>query len=64
MRCPTISELPQPPQGKVGWPWTEETHSLPDPLVFLLNIKCTQKNLNLFNNFLCKLKALKMRMQK
>ena len=22
MRCPTLSELPVPPAGKVGWPWT------------------------------------------
>ncbi len=25
MRCPTLSELPPPPPGKSGWPWTEET---------------------------------------
>ena len=25
MRCPTLSELPPPPQGRTGWPWTEET---------------------------------------
>ena len=25
MRCPTLSELPAPPEGKTGWPWTEET---------------------------------------
>jgi len=25
MRCPTLNELPPPPPGKVGWPWTEET---------------------------------------
>ena len=24
MHCPYISELPSPPQGKTGWPWTEE----------------------------------------
>ncbi len=23
--CPTLSELPPPPAGKTGWPWTEET---------------------------------------
>ncbi len=23
MRCPTLSELPSPPDGKTGWPWTE-----------------------------------------
>lgn len=25
MRAPTLSELPPPPPGKAGWPWTEET---------------------------------------
>ncbi len=23
MRCPTLQELPPPPPGKTGWPWTE-----------------------------------------
>ncbi len=23
MRCPTLAELPPPPPGKTGWPWTE-----------------------------------------
>ncbi len=32
MRCPTISELPPPPEGKSGWPWTEETPQLPDQM--------------------------------
>ena len=22
MRCPTLNELPAPPAGKIGWPWT------------------------------------------
>jgi glycosyltransferase involved in cell wall biosynthesis len=25
MICPSLSELPSPPPGKIGWPWTEET---------------------------------------
>lgn len=25
MKCPTLSELPPPPPGKTGWPWTEES---------------------------------------
>jgi len=25
MRCPTIKELPVPPDGKTGWPWIEES---------------------------------------
>jgi glycosyltransferase involved in cell wall biosynthesis len=30
MRCPTLSELPPPRPGRVGWPWTEETQPLRD----------------------------------
>lgn len=34
MRCPTLAELPPPPPGKNGWPWTEGsvqlTGSMPD----------------------------------
>lgn len=30
MRCPSLIELPAPPSGKVGWPWTEESRQLPD----------------------------------
>ena len=29
MRCPTLNELPPPPPGKTGWPWTEESPQLP-----------------------------------
>lgn len=29
-RCPTLAELPPPPPGKSGWPWTEESGQLPD----------------------------------
>jgi glycosyltransferase involved in cell wall biosynthesis len=29
MRCPTLSDLPPPPLGKTGWPWTVETPPLP-----------------------------------
>ena len=25
MRCPKLNELPPPPTGKSGWPWTEDT---------------------------------------
>ncbi|GIV76552.1 MAG: hypothetical protein KatS3mg050_0946 [Litorilinea sp.] len=32
MRCPTLAELPPPPPGKTGWPWTEESPQLPDTL--------------------------------
>jgi glycosyltransferase involved in cell wall biosynthesis len=28
MNCPTIEELPDPPKGKAGWPWTEGCQSL------------------------------------
>jgi len=32
MRCPTLSELPPPPPGKTGWPWTEESPPLPNTM--------------------------------
>jgi len=32
MRCPTLSELPPPPEGKTGWPWTVESRQLPDTM--------------------------------
>lgn len=32
MRCPTLKELPPPPSGKTGWPWTEESKQLPDKM--------------------------------
>lgn len=28
MKCPRLDELPPPPTGKTGWPWTEECPSL------------------------------------
>lgn len=30
MRCPTLSEIPSPPEGRTGWPWTEESPQLPE----------------------------------
>ena len=30
MRCPTLVELPPPPPGCTGWPWTAESTQLPD----------------------------------
>ncbi len=30
MRCPALRELPPPPPGKTGWPWTEASPDLPD----------------------------------
>lgn len=30
LRCPTLAELPPPPPGRTGWPWTEETSAAPD----------------------------------
>lgn len=29
MHCPSLIELPPPPEGKTGWPWTVETPPLP-----------------------------------
>src|SRR5215467_15692643 len=28
VRCPTVDQLPPPPPGKTGWPWTEESAQL------------------------------------
>src|SRR3954471_14946777 len=28
MRCPKLNELPPPPPGKTGWPWTIESSSI------------------------------------
>jgi glycosyltransferase involved in cell wall biosynthesis len=30
MRCPSLKELPSPPIGKTGWPWTEESPQIPE----------------------------------
>jgi glycosyltransferase involved in cell wall biosynthesis len=30
MRCPRLKDLPPPPPGKTGWPWTEESVRLPE----------------------------------
>lgn len=32
MRCPTLNELPTPPHGKTGWPWTEASPHLSDTM--------------------------------
>jgi glycosyltransferase involved in cell wall biosynthesis len=32
MYCPTAGELPLPPRGRGGWPWTEESPQLPNAL--------------------------------
>src|SRR5579872_1583448 len=29
MRCPSLQELPPPPPGRIGWPWTEASAPLP-----------------------------------
>jgi glycosyltransferase involved in cell wall biosynthesis len=29
MKCPSLNDLPLPPPGKTGWPWTEESPALP-----------------------------------
>jgi len=31
MRCPSLAELPPPPPGRTGWPWTEDSERPPDP---------------------------------
>jgi glycosyltransferase involved in cell wall biosynthesis len=32
MRCPTLDELPPPPPGRSGWPWTEGTPKADSPM--------------------------------
>jgi len=32
LRCPTLKDLPLPPEGKSGWPWTEESDRVPDKM--------------------------------
>ena len=32
MRCPLLSELPDPPAGLTGWPWTAEGAQMPDSM--------------------------------
>jgi glycosyltransferase involved in cell wall biosynthesis len=32
MQCPRLSDLPAPPLGKAGWPWTEESQRLPEAM--------------------------------
>lgn len=32
MNRPTLKELPPPPSGRKGWPWTEETMQMPDTM--------------------------------
>ena len=32
MRCPRLNDLPPPPPGKTGWPWTEASPPLPDAM--------------------------------
>lgn len=32
MHCPSLRELPPPPAGKLGWPWTEETPAMAEQM--------------------------------
>ena len=32
LRCPTLKDLPEPPAGRTGWPWTEESPQLADTM--------------------------------
>ena len=32
MRCPALTELPPPPPGRTGWPWTEPRPHLADTM--------------------------------
>ena len=33
MRCPNLNDLPPPPPGKTGWPWTEKCPQSPDTML-------------------------------
>jgi glycosyltransferase involved in cell wall biosynthesis len=33
MQCPSFPELPEPPPGKSGWPWTDESVRVPEQTV-------------------------------
>lgn len=39
MRCPALTELPPPPPGKTGWPWTAESEQLPDTMPVLNGVE-------------------------
>ncbi len=51
MRCPGLKELPIPPTGKTGWPWTEESPQLhlssfneaPWPIISILTPSYNQR---------------------
>ena len=32
MRCPSLADLPSPPPGRSGWPWTEAGPQLPETM--------------------------------
>jgi glycosyltransferase involved in cell wall biosynthesis len=32
MHCPSLQELPKPPSGQTGWPWTQGSDSLPSEM--------------------------------
>ena len=32
MRCPTLKDLPLPPHGRNGWPWSEQSAKLPEAM--------------------------------
>ncbi len=33
MRCPRVTDLPCPPPGKTGWPWTSESAVMPERMM-------------------------------
>ena len=32
MCCPTLNDLPSPPPGRTGWPWTEDSPTVTDAM--------------------------------
>jgi hypothetical protein len=49
--CPGLSDLPAPPSGRTGWPWTEGTPALPAvmpdgsawPRISIVTPSCNQR---------------------
>lgn len=39
--CPSLAELPPPPSGKTGWPWTAESSPLPETISDLSGVEGT-----------------------
>jgi len=50
LRCPSIDELPPPPSGKDGWPWTEESERLPETMPMRSSLEGKDGRLQIAND--------------